>query len=65
MDDKEGLKKLYKLRILIDKDGEVEEIMESLDYDVVSLYIKGVNVSEFLDDETNKLLQDCHEVGET
>ena len=65
MDDKEGFKKLYKLRIVIDKDGEVEEIMESLDYDVVSLFIRGVNVSKYLDDETNVLLQDCSEVGES
>tara|TARA_Y100001970_G_scaffold293338_1_gene439516 strand:- start:3215 stop:3397 length:183 start_codon:yes stop_codon:yes gene_type:complete len=56
-------KKIYNLRIVVDRNGEVEEIYETLDYDRTALLIRGVDMSEFLDDEANELIQGCNEVG--
>jgi|TARA_R100001530_G_scaffold9647_1_gene9737 hypothetical protein len=57
------IRKIYKVRIVIDKDGEVEEICESLDYDKTKLYIRGVDVTKYLDDESVDIIQGCTEVA--
>ena len=58
-------KKIYRLKIVIDADGDIEYIQETLDADKTVLVVKGVDVSEYLDDESNEAIQGCTEVGLT
>ena len=59
-------KKIYRLEICFDDStSEIEYVRECIDGSNLSVVVGEIDLADYFDEETLKLIEDCYEIGDS